>query len=102
METKKRILEGLAAGVVILSETWERKQQPIELDNYCWFDNKRAFMNKNQPRGSGGVGFFIHNKLCETYHVKVISKDCDGIIALSLTNKISEYAILFIGVYIPT
>ena len=42
----------------------------------------------------------MKNELFDTFVVKLIYADTDGIIAVTLRDKMSDYAIMFVGVYI--
>ena len=97
-EAKKDILEGLAASVVFLNETWLQDQQTIQLDGYTWCGNNRSELNRDAPRGSGGVGCLIHKTVMDIY-VDVVEIELDSII--SLKNKCSSLKALLIGVYLP-
>ncbi len=63
--------------------------------------NNRIYTNKKQPRGSGGVGFLVHDCITDNYDVDIIDRDSDGIIAISLVHKKSNYSTMVIGMYIP-
>ena len=111
IDVKKGIVEGLAASVVFLNKTWFRDHQMIEIeilfpnqtkpDGYKWYGNNRTKVNRDAPRGSGGVGCLIHRTIIHIYDVDIMEFELDSMIAISLKNKCSSFKALLIGVYLP-
>ncbi len=87
--------------MVLLLETWLKDDEQLNIDGYCWYGNNRSFMHKNAFRNSGGVGFLVKRTLIDCHDVDVIENKADGIIALGISNKESQFSTLIIGLYIP-
>ena len=101
VQARGTILQGLAADVAFICETWEWPGIPLVVQGYEWIGNPCSHNSKKQLRGSGGVGFFIKSAIKQDYKNEIVDNSTDGIIALLLTNKHSSYKALVIGVYIP-
>ena len=46
------------------------------------YGNNRKVTNVCAPKPSGGVGILVKNRLFQTYNVKVVDRDFNGILAL--------------------
>ena len=90
IEARFEMVQGLAADVAFICESWERKDHVPSVPGYVWLGNPRLHSNKKQRRGCGGVGFFIKQTIMIDYNVNVVDASCDGILALELKHKMSQ------------
>jgi exonuclease III len=71
----------------------------LTLSNYVWFGNNRIGTHIRAPKGSGGVGIFVHDRILERYEVQVIEKTSNGFIAVQFTYKF--YQFIIVSCYLP-
>ena len=49
---------------------------------FRFYGSKRKYIHKNATRGSAGVGAFVKKELLNTFDVKIIDEDIEGILWL--------------------
>ena len=85
---------------ISLNETHLTGSDVIAIEGYTWFGHNRK-THIRAPRGSGGVGILVKNKIFSSYSVRVIDKSMDGLIGLELKNLITEYCFIIFSCYLP-
>jgi hypothetical protein len=103
------IIDHLDSDIVCLTEThlaipgcYESTNylDHIQVDNYAWFGNNRKHINARAPKPSGGVGVLIKHTLLETYDIKVVDREKDGILALVFTDKQTLHSFVCVCTYL--
>ena len=97
------MLEKLNAEILCLQETHlsdNNTNQPW-LDGYRWIGHCRTIKHVNANMTHGGVGVFIKESVYQTYHVSILDKSYDGILALLFKDKISGYCFTLYNIYLP-
>ena len=94
------LLEGLAADVVFLQETWNKPDDTFSINNYKMYFNNRKCINRKSPKGSGGVAIALKDTLFEDYSVEIQEENEEGMLALTLTNKWSNFKCALFCVYL--
>ncbi len=87
--------------IIYVSETHLPVDGGAILEGYIWFGNNRSSQHKNAPTASGGVGIFVRSTLFDKFRVQVCESGYDGIIAVNMCHKITDYTILVFSVYLP-
>ena len=96
---KKTVIGNLYADFWIISETHCRQNEIIELDFYTVYQFNRE-SNGNNRRGSGGLAIAVNNSVLETHTVIGIFKGIDGQLGLKLQNKLNEFLVGIVGLYL--
>ena len=73
----------------------------IHLDGYKGFGFNRSNLHKRAVRGSGGVGFFVNNIVCDLYVIDYVDKNVDGIIGIRFTCKRTDIVFVMFSCYLP-
>ena len=76
-ELRCALLLSLNADIISVNETHLLGNNILELPNYVWFGNNRLGIHVRAPKGSGGVGIFVHTKLLDCFDVQIIDKSQD-------------------------
>ena len=100
-DLKRLIIKSTECDLFGINETWIRDKDDITIDGYHWISHRRQMLNRRARTGSGGVGIFIADHLYQQYDIQVIDKSHEGILAISLSNKVSGYKLSFITAYLP-
>ena len=77
-----------------MAETHLLSQARLELHGYEWFGHNRELIHKRAKRGSGGVGFFIKNDVCDNFDIQILDDNFEGILWLKMVHKIDKSVIL--------
>ena len=101
MRCREIITDRLAADVVLLQETWRIQNESIQLNNYTVYCNNRRCINRNSPKGSGGVAIAVHNILFNEYYVDILEDRFDGILIVKLAHKHTDYTCAIVCAYLP-
>ena len=70
------------------------------MPNYTWYGSNRTSQHVNAPKGSGGIGLFLNNKLLDVFHVTILNKEVDGLLILKCTHKLYDYALAVASCYL--
>ena len=73
----------------------------IGMQNFIWYGLNRKNIHKSAPKGSGGVGFLIHNCIMLHYDVHITDINYKGILVLQLTHKWSSFTFCIATCYLP-
>lgn len=73
----------------------------LSLDGYSWFGSNRTHVHINAPHGSGGVGLFVKECICQEFSVAVVDKCVDGILGLRFVHNVSDYTFVVFSCYLP-
>ena len=84
-----------------VSETHLMYDDVIEMQNFIWYGFNRKNIHKNAPKGSGGVGFLIHNSIMLYDDVNIIDMNYEDILVLKLTYKWSSFTFCIATCYLP-
>ena len=87
--------------MICLQETHLNGDQTVELQGYTWFGHNRDVKHRYAKRNFGGVGVLIKSWIFNEYDVETLDRSIDGILAIKLTNKHTDYEILLICAYLP-
>ena len=87
--------------IICLIETHLVGDNVININGFTWYGHNRGHKHFKAKRGSGGLGFLVQDKLFDDFHISIVDKCYEGIIALELKHKISEFSITVIGGYLP-
>ena len=100
---RKAILYELDWDIIGIEETHlsdNQNNQP-QLDNYKWIGHCRKIRHVNSRKTYGGIGFFLKEKLYETYNISIIDNSFDSILGLLFKDKISDYCFTVFCCYLP-
>ena len=95
------IIEHLNAQIISVNETHLMYDDVIEMQNFIWYGFNRKNIHKNAPKGSGGVGFLIHNSIMLYYDVNITDMNYEGILVIKLTHKWSSFTFCIVTCYLP-
>ena len=84
---RTEILKHMDSDVICINETHLQGNATIELQNYTYYGFNRQLTHIHAPKGSGGIGIFVKDKLLSTFNVSVFDKSYDGILGISLISK---------------
>jgi len=84
---RTNILNAQNHDIISINETFLRKLDLLEVNNYTWFGNNRKNINPRALRGSGGVGFLIKNSILINYIIKVVDDSVEDILWLEIKCK---------------
>ena len=71
------------------------------MDNYQWFGSNRKDIHRRAVRSSGGVGFFIHDRIMKTHTVTTLDDSYDGILWIKLSHKTTAQVFTVCVCYLP-
>lgn len=96
------ILKNQNAHFISLCETHLRADDKIDIGtDYICLCNNRQLQNRQARRHSGGVALLVHESIINEYNVTVVDKARDGILAVKVEHKKSEYDFLLVSCYLP-
>ena len=78
-----------------------KESESIDIPGYSWFGHNRKEVHINAPTASGGVGILISDNIKNNYDISIIDKEYEGILALQITHKDTDFEILLISGYLP-
>ena len=78
-----------------------KRNDKIFVENFTWFGHNRLSLHVNARKGSGGVGFLLHNSVLIQYNVDCINRTIEGVLIISLCHKQAETKIVLLGCYLP-
>ncbi len=70
-----------------IGETFLRGKSKLNIPNYKWYGQNRKWIRKTAKRGSGGIGFLIHERVLQKFVVVELDNDVEGILWLKITAK---------------
>ena len=86
---------------MIITETHLTGQQKIHINNeYECIPHNRPCRHIRAKRNYGGLCVIFRKHLYLLYHIEVVDKTVDGIMAIKFTHKQSEYCFLLIATYL--
>ena len=95
------ILRNSDCDLISINESWLKSDDDLNIEGFTWLDHRRKTLNRRARIGSGGVGFLIKSELYRDYTVELTDKAYEGILAITLTNKHTDYKFAFITAYLP-
>ena len=98
---REKLLQTANAEIISLNETHLKYGDTINVHNYTWFGHNRERLHINAPKGSGGVGFLVHEKLFKSFNISIWDKTYEGILILHFQNKISLSTFAVATCYLP-
>ena len=99
---KSLITKSNDCDILSINETWIKDDNDsINIEGYQWYGHRRRTVNRRAVKGFGGVGVLVANHLFPLYDIEITDKSIDGILALSLSNKVTNYKLMLITVYLP-
>ena len=99
---KSIIIKSNDCDILSINETWIKDDNDsIDIEGYQWYGHRRRTVNRRAVKGSGGVGVLVANHLFPLYDIEITDKGIDGILALSLSNKVTNYKLMLITAYLP-
>ena len=98
---KGDIIKLINSDVICLTETHLQGKQEISIENYSYFGLNRQSFHFKARKASGGVGICIKNSVLLKYQKSVISDSFEGILAIKLNHKVSEYSFVVVCTYVP-
>ena len=100
-QLRSKLIEHIDTQILCINETHLKNNQTISLDGYQFYTFNRQLTHVNAPKGSGGVGIFVHNSLYDVYEINIINRSFDGILGILLKSKQTGYKIVVYSVYLP-
>ena len=101
-EAKRILLRHYDCDLISINETWFKEDNDdLGVTGYRWFGHNRQLLNERAIKGSGGVGVLVSNDIFSMYDVDILDKYLNGMLALSLCNKVTNYKLIFITAYLP-
>ena len=87
--------------IYFLSEIHCKDEQKVIVEGYKSIQFNRVSVHCKGTKGSGGVCFLIKDKIFKDFRVHRVDHELEGIIALKLQNRFTNFTILLIGTYLP-
>ena len=85
----------------LITETWFLPHKSrVNVRNYAFFTNDRLDVHRKAPKGSGGMGIMIHDRVLQRYKVLELVQISDGQLGIILVNKQTEYQLGLVVGYI--
>ena len=84
--------------ILVIPEHHCLKDQKIEIDNFTIFQYNRE--SGQSKHGSGGIAIAAHNTLLHSHEIISSFKGVDGQIAIKLKNKLNDFTIGILGLYL--
>ena len=98
---RESIIISLDSQIVSIKETHLINDAVIHVLKYIWYGHNRKNLHVNAPKGSGGVGFLVHNTIFQRYDVNVIDQTYEGILVLKLAHRYSYFTFCIASCYLP-
>ncbi len=100
---RKKIVEYSKADVFCVNETHLNPKSNLEgiMSDYVWIGHNRSYSHINAKRSFGGVGMFVKKCIMNNFHVTIVDKEHDGILAVKFVNDKSKYSFVVISSYLP-
>ena len=95
------IIEHEKADIVALTETHLNSTDELELEGYVVFENRREGKHVNARKTFGGIALLIKDSMLKHYNVRVCNNNVEGLLVVSLIEKISHLRLDFCCVYVP-
>ena len=84
---RQTVINSLSCDIFGVNETFFRHNEYVTVEGYTFYAHNRKNLHRSAKRGSGGVGVFVKNELCETYAVFVLDNSYDDILWIKLSSK---------------
>ena len=97
---KKDIISSFDADIVCISETHLETNQSIDLPGYNRFQNNRQYRQTKAVKTSRGVCILTKMYLTLNYDISIADSSYDGIIAICMKHKVSDFSFVIVCVYI--
>ena len=68
---------------------------------FRFYGSNRKYIHKKATRDSAGIGVFVKNELLNTFDVKIIDEDIEGILWLEFAAKFSKCHFYVVVCYLP-
>ena len=102
--SRQSILLGFNCDILVLQETHLKTNSLIKIPGYVSdnnYFNNRSETNVKAKKCYGGVAILFKNYLCNLFHIRLIDKSLDGVIAVEFTHKQTHSSFIVIGCYLP-
>lgn len=76
--------------IICITET-HLSSDEFSIEGYKWYGNCRKFKKKNGVKTFGGVGILVKDSVFDEYNVAVCANDYDGLLAVSVTHRATQY-----------
>lgn len=90
-----------ASDIYCINEAHLSGDDKICIEGYKWFGHNRTSRHVRAPKTHGGVGILIKFAILTVFVCEVIDNTLDGIFALKLTHKHSDYQCVIYACYLP-
>ena len=94
-------LKNIDSDIICVNETHLQGEASVEIDGYTYYNFNRRSIHVIAPKGSGGVGMFVRNKLFSIFDISILDKTYDGILRIALISKNTDYSIAVFATYLP-
>ena len=89
-DIRSEIIQYMDCDLVSINETHLLNKDNIHLTGYRWIGLNRSKLHVNAPKGSGGVGILIKERLYPEYKIDIIDNLVDGILGIKLPIKLTK------------
>ena len=73
----------------------------MNVENYVFYGYNRQGRHRLAPKTHGGVGILVRQDVLNDYDCEVHSRSVDGVLAIKLHHKKSDYSLVIFAVYLP-
>ena len=98
---RNKVLNYSNCDILGICETFLRGEEYLCAEGFRFYGSNRKYIHKKATRGSAGVGAFVKKELLNTFDVKIIDEDIEGILWLEFAAKFSKYHFYVVVCYLP-
>ena len=91
---RTEVLRSANYDIMGLCETFLRGDEKLDIPGFSWIGHNRTVTDPRAQRGSGGVGFLIHQQVRDEYRIEILDKEYEEILWIKLTNPEGHCVVL--------
>ena len=94
-------IDTLNLDIICIAETHLTGSNFLHFPGYRWIGSNRKGLHVRARTGSGGVGFFIKERILSAFNIEILDSEFEGILWLKMTNHLSNLSIYPCVCYLP-
>lgn len=80
--------------IVAVVETKLKNENTLTLKGYTYISHNRNNIRVNDD-GSGGVGIFVKNAICDDFDVNIFDKTFKDVLCVEFVDRVSKYSFCY-------